>query len=251
MDTNFRSQAFTNDKSMKGNISVILPSYNERENIVEAIDRIEKTLGDRLLELIVVDDDSPDRTWELVANLNNSRVKLVRRKKEKGLSSALAAGVKDSKGVIVAWLDCDLGVPPEVLDDLVGEIERHDVAIASRFVAGGEDKRARWIVSCSYMINRFAQLLLGASIRDYTSGVIVVRRSVLNNVTINPHGFGEYFIEFVYECNNKGFSIVERGYCYRDRAAGYSKSTGSLLTFIRLGVQYGAKVFMIWIRSFF
>jgi dolichol-phosphate mannosyltransferase len=232
-----------------GLISVIIPSYNERENIVGAITRIEETLGDRLLELIVVDDDSPDGTWEVVSNLGHKRVKLIRRIGEKGLASAIAMGVDKSQGEIVAWLDCDLGVPPEILGELVKHLEQNDVAIASRFVEGGQDLRAVWIVFCSYLVNRFAQLLLGSNIKDYTSGVIALNRGVLKEVSIDPRGFGEYFIKFVVDCTEKNFSIVEIGYCYRNRAAGYSKSTGSILTFLRLGIQYGLKVLSVRISN--
>jgi dolichol-phosphate mannosyltransferase len=230
-------------------ISVILPTFDERQNIVDAILRAETTLGDRLLEIIVVDDDSPDRTWEVVADLNHPRVKLIRRENEKGLASAIAHGVSRSSGEIVVWLDCDLGVPPEVLGGLIKRLEKHDVAIASRFVDGGQDQRAAWIVFCSYLINRFSQLLLGSGIKDYTSGVIALKRDVINEVSVNPKGFGEYFIEFVHTCARKGFSIVEVGYCYKDRAAGYSKSTENILTFLRLGIQYGVKVLAIRVRN--
>ena len=230
-------------------VSVILPSYNERDNIVGAVARIEETLGDRLLEVIVVDDDSPDRTWEVVSNLENAKVKLIRRENERGLASALALGVKSSRGKIVAWLDCDLGVPPEVIGQLVKQLVLHDVAIASRFAVGGEDKRAPWIVFCSYMINKFAQLLLGSELKDYTSGVIALKRSVLDEVSIDPRGFGEYFIEFAYKCMRKGFSVVEVGYCYTDRATGSSKSNESLLTFLRLGIHYVIKVLSIRVKN--
>ena len=230
---------------MRKDISVILPSYNEKENIVEAIERIDSSLGDRLLEMIVVDDNSPDRTWELVENLDHPKVKLIRRETERGLASALSRGIHESGGRVVAWLDCDLGVPPEVISTLVSKLNEADLAIASRFVEGGHDRRVFWVVWCSYLINRFAQVLLGSQIRDYTSGVIAVKREVLQKVPINPTGFGEYFIEFVALAARKRFSIIEVGYEYRNRPAGYSKSTGSLRTFFSLGVQYGFKVLAV------
>jgi dolichol-phosphate mannosyltransferase len=230
-------------------ISVIFPTFDERSNIVNAILRAEATLGGRLLEIIVVDDDSPDHTWKVVADLKHPRVKLVRRKNERGLASAIANGVSQSSGDIVVWLDCDLGVPPEVLGSLIKQLEKYDIAIASRFVDGGQDQRAVWVVFCSYLINRFSQLLLGSGIKDYTSGVIALKREVLEEVSIDPRGFGEYFIEFVHKCARKGFSIVEVGYCYKDREGGYSKSTGKISTFILLGIQYGLRVLSIRFRN--
>jgi len=75
-------------------VSVILPSYNEKDNIEEAIQRISKAVGNQLLEIIVVDDNSPDGTWKIVQDLKNPQVKLIRRMNEKGLASALDDGIK-------------------------------------------------------------------------------------------------------------------------------------------------------------
>ena len=120
-------------------VSVILPSYNERENIEEAIDRISKALGDQLLEIIIVDDDSPDETWRLVKELNHEKVNLIHRTEAKGLASALAAGVSSSKGETVVWLDCDLGIPPEEIINLIDRLNIFDVSIGSRYVKNGSD----------------------------------------------------------------------------------------------------------------
>src|SRR3989344_9502149 len=123
-------------------VSVVLPSYNEKDNIAEAIERIEKSLGPKLLEIIVVDDNSPDGTWKVVEDLKDSKVRLIRRMNEKGLASALSRGIKESRGSIVVWMDCDLGLPPEDLPHLVAAIESGaDVAIGSRYVKGGADER--------------------------------------------------------------------------------------------------------------
>ena len=70
-------------------VSVVLPSYNERDSIVEAINRINNAVGEQLLEIIIVDDNSPDLTWKLLEELNHPKVKLIRRINEKGLASAL------------------------------------------------------------------------------------------------------------------------------------------------------------------
>ena len=223
-------------------ISVVLPSYNERENIVEAIERISKTLGDDLLEIIVVDDNSPDGTWKLVEELNHPKVKLIHRITEKGLASALAAGTGEAKGDIVVWMDSDLGLPPEVIPRLVEKLESHDVAVGSRFVAGGKDVRKMWLTICSRIINFVAQIFLGFHIKDYTSGFIAVRREVFKKVKINPRGFGEYFIEFVYKCSNNNFNVIEVGYVYGNRSGGKSKSSTNLLVFLKLGLQYLLKI---------
>jgi dolichol-phosphate mannosyltransferase len=233
----------------KTTVSVILPSYNERDNIAEAISRVEQTLGSGLLEIIIVDDDSPDRTWEVVEQLDNPKVRLIRRINEQGLASALARGVDESSGQIIAWLDSDLGVPPEVLSKLLGNLDKHDIAIGSRFVKGGEDLRARWIAYSSYVMNFFSRLVLGSTVRDHTSGVIAVKRTVLETIQIHPHGFGEYFIEFVYRSVRHNFKIVEVGYSYTNRASGQSKATISVGVFLYLGIRYATKILVTRFRS--
>ena len=223
-------------------ISVILPSFNERENIEEAIDRISKALGKKLLEIIIVDDDSPDETWRLIKEINHEKVNLIHRTEEKGLASALATGVDTSKGEIVVWLDCDLGIPPEEIINLVDQLEDNDVSIGSRYVDNGSDSRAEWITLSSTILNKFAQLILSKEVKDYTSGFIAVKREVLNNIKINPHGFGEYFIEFAYRCIQKEYNIIEIGYSYGNRKGGVSKSTNNFFVFLKLGASYIKKI---------
>jgi len=230
-------------------ISVVLPSYNERENIVEAIERVTKTLDVNLMEIIIVDDNSPDGTWKLVEELNHPKVKLIRRINEKGLASALATGIEKAKGDIIVWMDCDLGLPPEEIPRLVEKLENYDLAIGSRFVGKGKDLRKGWITISSHLINLIAQLFLGSHIKDYTSGFIAVRKEVFNTVKINPKGFGEYFIEFVYQCSKNKFNITEVGYIYGNRSGGVSKSTDNLLIFLKLGFQYFLKIIELKLKG--
>lgn len=219
-------------------VSVVFPSYNEKGNIAEAIRRTEKSLGKELLEIIVVDDNSPDGTWRIVQNIRNHKVRLVRRLNESGLASALARGIEESKGNAVAWLDCDLGIPPEEIPKLIEKLNNYDIAIGSRYVEGGKDTRPKWRVLLSIMINAFAVLFLGSYIRDHTSGFAAVRKDVFKKVKLPAKGFGEYFVEFMYRCKKKGFRIAEVGYPYGNRKSGLSKSDGSLLVLFKYGMQY-------------
>lgn len=223
-------------------VSVVFPSYNEKDNIAEAVSRTAKSLGKNLLEIIVVDDNSPDGTWKVVQRLKNPKVRLVRRLDESGLASALARGVKESRGNIVVWLDCDLGIPPEEIPRLVEKLKDYDISIGARYAKGGKDTRAKWRVLLSIMINAFAMLFLGSYIRDHTSGFAAVRKNVFKKVKLPDKGFGEYFIEFMYRCKKKGFRIVEVGYAYGNRKSGLSKSDGNLLVLLKYGIQYCLKI---------
>ena len=219
-----------------------MPSYNERENILEAIARISEVLGNDLLEIIVVDDNSPDGTWKLVEDLNDPRYRLIRRQNKRGLASALADGTKAGQGDIIVWLDCDLGIPPEVIPRLVEKLDSHDIAIGSRYVPGGADNRPKIRAAMSTLFNRCARLLLGSKVLDYTSGFAAVRRDVLEKTPLSEKGFGDYFIDWAYRCVQKGYRIVEVPYAYGLRKAGISKTDGDFFTFLRLGFSYGLRV---------
>jgi dolichol-phosphate mannosyltransferase len=226
-------------------ISVVLPSYNERENIAEAVRRIAETLGESLLEIIVVDDNSPDRTWEVVEQLNEPRCKLMRRMDKKGLASALADGTRAARGEIVVWLDCDLGIPPEDILKLTEKLDEYDVAIGSRFVPGGMDTRSKLRAFLSYIFNVYTRMILGRHFWDWTSGFAAARKEVLDRVPLSEEGFGEYFVEWVYACTKHNVRMVEVPYRYGLRKSGTSKTDGNWLVFIRLGFGYALRVLRI------
>ncbi|HLC81358.1 MAG TPA: polyprenol monophosphomannose synthase [Candidatus Nanoarchaeia archaeon] len=224
-------------------VSVVLPSYNEKENIEEAINRISTSLGSQLKEIIVVDDNSPDGTWNIVQKISakNKTVRLIHRVNEKGLASALDDGVRAAQGNVIVWMDCDLGLPPEDIPRLVEQIKKYDVAIGSRYAKGGKDLRPAWRVALSTGLNLYSSLLLGWQVRDYTSGFVAVRKDVLDHVRWSRQGFGEYFAEFAYNCVKRGFDVTEVGYEFKDRTKGTSKTQG-LNRLVKLGFQYGIKV---------
>src|SRR3989338_175606 len=229
----------------KSDVSVVLPSYNERENIIEAIDRISKAVGSRLQEIIIVDDNSPDGTWKLVEEYGHPKVRLIRRMDEKGLASALARGVEETKGNYVVWMDCDLGLPPEDIPKLLGPLDEHDVVIGSRYAPGGKDNRAKFRATMSTVFNLYARLMLGFYAKDYTSGFIAVKKKVADAVPLSKEGFGEYFADFVYRANKNGFKITEVGYEYNYRKGGTSKLDTGYARLLKFGWQYGIRILKI------
>ncbi|MBI2636119.1 glycosyltransferase [Candidatus Peregrinibacteria bacterium] len=226
-------------------VSVVIPSYNEKDNIAEAVGRICSALGDALLEIIVVDDNSPDRTWEIVQNLNEPRCRLIRRMDKRGLASALADGTRAANGSIVVWLDCDLGIPPEDIQKLIEKMDEYDVAVGSRYLPGGMDTRNKFRAFLSTIFNIYARMLLGWSFRDWTSGFAAARKEALLQVPLTSEGFGEYFVEWVYWCRKKKLRMVEVPYRYGLRKSGVSKTDGSLRVFLRLSIQYAWRVLTV------
>jgi dolichol-phosphate mannosyltransferase len=228
-------------------VSIVLATFNERENIVDTIQSIFEHLGDSA-EVIVVDDDSPDETWRLAEGLRHPRVKVIRRVGTRGLASAFNRGILESRGPVVGWMDADMCMPPSMLPGMIALLSEHDVVVGSRYAPGGKDDRHWLRVVSSRLINGLASLVLGHGIRDYDSGFVVLRRSVFDKVSLIPTGYGAYFMEFLYACRRKGLTVKEVPYVFRDRQKGISKSAPSLVRFLGTGMQYVTRIFVARLR---
>ena len=216
-------------------LSLIIPAYNESANIPTLIAQLVALLAPALgtsYELIVVDDDSPDRTWEVALGLVEKYpcVKVIRRQGERGLSTAVIRGWQAAHGEILGVMDADLQHPPEVNLGLLKEIERGaDLATASRHVGGGGV--SDWSL-IRRVLSRGAQLLgllllpavLGR-LSDPMSGYFMLRRSAIADVKLDPLGY-KILIEVV--ARGKAHWIGEVGYVFRERTEGESKVTWRL-----------------------
>jgi len=224
--------------------SVVLPTYNERDVIVGVVEEILAAVGD--VEVLVVDDDSPDRTWEAVETTfaGDGRARALRRIGRRGLPSAIAEGIAGTKGDVVVWLDADGSMPADVIPRLVAAIATADVAVASRYAAGGRDARdstAR--ILASRAINTFGTLWLGGPVRDWTSGFVAARRSALLRVPIrSDHTHGDYCIDFLHRACRQGLTVVEVPYACVERRAGTTKTSPSLRRFAALGLRYAQTI---------
>jgi dolichol-phosphate mannosyltransferase len=229
------------ETSPRGLISVILATYNESENIRDIISAIFTCLPDQV-EIIVVDDDSPDLTWEIATQMGDPRVKVIRRVKTRGLASAINRGIIESQGEYIGWMDADMCHPPALLPTMLASLKVYDVAIGSRYIKGGKDDRDPGRVLTSRFINRMASFVLGHGILDYDSGFILMNRNVLDSVSLSPSGYGAYFIEFIYACRRKGLKVVEIPYTFTERTKGVSKSNTNLFQFGIAGFGYITRI---------
>jgi dolichol-phosphate mannosyltransferase len=212
--------------------SLIVPTFNEAKNIASLLEQLTTLLTPELgdsFELIVVDDDSPDQTWSLALEIarQNPRVRVLRRRGEKGLSTAVIRGWQLARGEILGVMDADLQHPPEVNLALLAEIQRGaELAAGSRHVAGGGV--SNWSL-LRRMLSRGAQLLgllvlpavLGR-LSDPMSGYFMLRRSALAGVELDPLGY-KILIEVVARGNFRW--IAQAGYVFRERVQGESKVT--------------------------
>lgn len=216
-------------------LSLVIPTYNECKNVGELVKQLtallDPVVGDKY-ELIVVDDDSPDRTWEVAAEIavSNPRVRVIRRQGEKGLSTAVIRGWQAARGEILAVIDADLQHPPEVTVKLFAALEDHvDLAVGSRHVEGGGV--SDWSLP-RRILSRGAQLVgllllpgvLGR-VSDPMSGYFMVRRSAIAGAALSPLGY-KILLEVI--GRGKIRSIAEVGYVFRERTAGESKVTWRL-----------------------
>ncbi|MEG4067627.1 glycosyltransferase [Microcoleus sp. Pol11C2] len=212
--------------------SLVIPTYNECKNVKSIVEKLSHLLDGSIpgnYELIVVDDNSPDRTWEVALSLTPEYPQLwvMRREHERGLSTAVIRGWQVARGEVLGVIDADLQHPPETLLQLLAEIQRGaDLAAASRHV--GEGGVSDWSVVRRFL-SRGAQtvglvILPGVvgRVSDPMSGYFMVRRTCIAGKTMNPAGY-KILIEVLGRGDIRW--IGEVGYVFQERQEGESKVT--------------------------
>jgi len=178
---------------MDKKISIILSTYNEALVIEQTISEIFKYVKN--VEIILVDDNSPDGTFEKVNKINNPNLKVFS-KKSRGLAAAFLLGLVNSSGDVVGWIDSNQSLLAIRLPDMISKLDTNDIVLLSRYVQGGKDERSGLRILSSQTVNFLSRLILGSKIKDYTSGIFVMKRSVLDEVVPIAYGHGEFFVEF-------------------------------------------------------
>lgn len=233
--------------TIKQGVSVILPTYNEADNITPLINRISKSLQGRDFEILVVDDNSPDKTWQLAEGKPN--VKVIRRMRDRGLVNSINEGIRSSSKEVVVWMDADLSMPPETIPRMIDALEYNDVVVASRYVKGGKDLRTPLRIITSKMTNLAANLVLNFDVLDYTSGFVAARKKVFTKRLLPQSVYGEYCIEFLYRAGKSGYRVKEIPYAFIDRIEGKSKTAGSFFSLLRFGFVYLNRILSCRIRK--
>jgi dolichol-phosphate mannosyltransferase len=238
-------------------VSLILPTYNEGKNVAAIIAQLIPVLdsiANLQYEIIVVDDDSSDRTWEIALGLTDKfpQLRVIRRQGERGLSTAVIRGWQIAQGRILAVMDADLQHPPEVVANLCREMLRGaDLGIASRHVEGGgvsDWSFARRIISRGAQMIGFMLLpeVIGR-ISDPMSGFFMIRRSCIQDRELSPLGY-KILVEVL--GRGKVSWISEVPYTFRERVEGSSKLTN------RIYLEYfqhlfRLRLYLLRISSFF
>ncbi|MBI5046895.1 polyprenol monophosphomannose synthase [Candidatus Micrarchaeota archaeon] len=175
-------------------LSVIIPTYNESENIRLLVPLIVSSVSKKFTdyEIIIVDDSSPDGTGSIVNSLSKKfpQVRLIVRKQKSGLTGAIVAGVNAAKGNWIIIMDADLSHPPDVVPLLASQLDAFDVVIGSRLMKGG--KVENWPLHRKLMsdgANFLASLLLGVHISDPLSGFFAIRKDIFTKIRFRTKGY--------------------------------------------------------------
>ena len=221
--------------------SIIIPTYNESENILQLISEIEKNLPTSdFTEIVIVDDNSPDGTGKLVENYinqynikpekesstksKNYRIKIVHRIGKNGLIPAIMDGVKQSSGLNVIIMDADFSHPPEVIPKMMQELKMNpnSIIIGSRYIEGGKvvgwPKKRRLLSTGASILARFG--LNVRRVKDPMSGLFALPRELIENISIDTKGY-KILLEILVK--NKEIPTKEIPYTFIDRQSGKSK----------------------------
>jgi dolichol-phosphate mannosyltransferase len=213
--------------SLNLDISVIIPTYNEKGNISRLIEGLNSSLSALNLsyEIIIVDDNSPDGTAKVVENISeeHQEVVLFSRDKKSGVGSAVVDGVMSSKGEVVITMDADLSHPIELVHSLIKPVGEVDIVIASRFIKGGRMEGPLHRVLLSKILNFLIRSILNLDILDCTGGFMAVKRQVFDHVGNLTGRYGDYAFELIYKA--KKFKRLEVPFVYKWRSEGDSKTS--------------------------
>jgi len=216
--------------------TVMIPTYNERENIKSLINDILSLDND--ISVVVVDDNSPDGTSQLVESSfsNNSRVDLICRKDDKGRGTAGIVGFQHAlkKGAdYIVEMDSDYSHHPKYIPTFLKEIQNFDVVIGSRNIEGGKEAgRSVFREFITWFANVYIRIIMGINIKDCTSGYRCFRRQVLESIGLEKMvSKGPSIVEeILYACHLKKFRIKEIPILFEDRTRG--ESTKNLCQYI-------------------
>lgn len=232
MHTEPRSDPAAPVHELQPRFSVVSPTFNELKNVDRLVEAVCRALQGIPHEILVVDDDSPDLTWKRVEELgrSNPSVRLLRRTKNRGLSRSVIDGFSAAAAGVVACIDSDLQHDPDILPDMLREIELGaDLVVGCRYMPGGGTGDWSWIRRLESMVaTRMAQGVLRLKLRDPMSGYFAVRQQDFLRVrdSLNGDGF-KILIEIA--ANLKPKVVREIPYTFRRRVAGESKLSSKVV----------------------
>ena len=212
---------------------IILPTYNESKNIVEIIKLIFKQ--DDSLDILVIDDNSPDGTADIVKNLKNDNIFILERNSKKGLGSAYVEGFSwsiENNYQNIVQMDSDLSHDPKEILPMINLLKTNDLVIGSRYKGGL--RVINWPVRrlyISYFANLYARIITGVPVKDLTAGFKAWRSDTLKKINFNQCSSQGYCfqIETSFRAFQKGCKLIEHPIVFTDRTVGESKMSKNVM----------------------
>lgn len=210
----------------KAYVSVILPTYNEEELIAKLLKKLIFYLNGKDYEIIVVDDDSNDKTPKIIDKFAKKYdIIALHRYGVKGIFSALKDGVKLSHGKVIVLMDADFSHPPEKVPELLKYIPEYDLVSGSRFIKGSKIIAPLPRKLATICLNKVLRIILRLKPKDLTGAFHAIKRDKFYQINFRYDAiWGEFDMELFYEAIKKGFKIKEIPFTYDFRKEGTSKS---------------------------
>jgi dolichol-phosphate mannosyltransferase len=222
-------------------VSVVLPTYNEEANISRLITEIGKALEGHDYEIVIVDDNSKDKTPEIIDQYAaKSRVAALHRYGIRGIFSAIRDGILVAEGRVVVIMDADFSHPPSLIPKMLSSINDYDMVSGSRFCRGGAISAPGMRKSSTVAFNSVIRFVLGHNITDWTGGFHAIRKDAFMRLKFKyPSSWGEFDLELLYRARKAHLRILEIPFAYNFREEGASKSAEGLGFFFGYAMKYG------------
>ncbi len=221
----------------KTQVSIIIPTYNESQNIVKILRTISKYVPKNIsTEAIVVDDNSPDGTGKIVEEylkdfkkVAGYTINIIHRKAKDGLSSAILNGIQNAKGETIVVMDSDFSHPPQIIPKMIEAFKQYqcDLVVASRYIREG--KIEGWTTKRKLMSKiaiMIAKRGLGVKIKDPMSGFFAFKKNIISGLNFDALGY-KFLLEILVKTN--GINIKEIPYTFENRQFGSSKLDNSII----------------------
>lgn len=229
--------------SLRPFVSVIVPTFNERENILVLIEKINLELSDIDHEIVIVDDNSPDGTYNIVNEKKLPFVKTVLRKSDPSLAKSIRTGLENANGNVFVVMDSDFNHQPKYIPRMVKNLDFYGCVSASRFVYGGlMSSRSRHILS--WIFNIFVRSVTGKFITDNLYGFFAIRKEIIEKLDYDKifWGHGDYCIRLMYYLQEQDVEILQFPAINGKRLKGQGNSR-----FFKVFVQYTRATFsLVW-----
>ncbi len=226
-------------------VSVIIPTYNEEGNVERIANALSSALKDFDYEIVIVDDNSKDKTPEIMDMLaGKGRVAALHRSGIRGIFSALQDGIKVARGKVVVIMDGDFSHPPQDVPRLVKEAKDNDIVVGSRFLKGSDFNAPFSRKYGPTILNAICRFILGLKATDIFTGFHAMKKDKFMQIRFrHPSVWGEFDMELLYRAQKAGFRMKDVPFSYNFRSEGKSKSSGFKV--VSYGFAYLKRAFQL------